>query len=256
MNAPDDPCWQGIPLRRHIQPFAGRALRLVESQEQIATLRLVDTLAEQAVLESLIEASKPPVRTAHPKLHYLLSTPFRYPPLKHGSRFGTRRERSLFYGSRRLLTVLAEGAYYRLLFYSGMATPPPRALRSRHTVFSVRYRTDHGLKLHEAPFDDHRAVLTDPASYRETQELGTCMRDAGVVGFEFVSARDRHGGLNVGLFQPQALAARNPGEYQDWLCETDRHGVRFLNPRTQRMHQFPIDRFLVDGTLPNPGAGP
>src|SRR5688500_8455099 len=81
----------------------GEVLRLVESQEQVATNRLVDTLSEQALLEEPLEATKPPVPlAAAPTLDYLLSTPFRYPPLRHGSRFGRRTEPSLFYASRTL----------------------------------------------------------------------------------------------------------------------------------------------------------
>ena len=37
----------------------------------------------------------------------LLSTPFRYPPLPYGSRFGRRHEHGIYYGSKRLDTNLA-----------------------------------------------------------------------------------------------------------------------------------------------------
>lgn len=57
---------------------------MVESQEQVATLQLVDTLEEQALLEELLESSKPPVPADAEPLHYLLKTPFRYPPLRWG----------------------------------------------------------------------------------------------------------------------------------------------------------------------------
>lgn len=52
--------------------------------------------------------------------HYLLATPFRYPPLKV---VGTRSEPSLFYGWPETRTVPAEAASYRFVFWSGMATP-------------------------------------------------------------------------------------------------------------------------------------
>jgi hypothetical protein len=53
---------------------------MVESQEQIATRGYVDTLAEQSVLEELLEESKPAYPDKTTDLHYLLKTPFRYPP--------------------------------------------------------------------------------------------------------------------------------------------------------------------------------
>src|SRR5690606_16644700 len=92
--------------------------RVVESQHHVSTRKLVDSLDEQAALEQLIETAKPPDR--HPgRLHILLSTPFRYPPLRHGSRFGGRHEPSLWYGSELPRTAFAELAYYRLVFLDG-----------------------------------------------------------------------------------------------------------------------------------------
>ena len=67
-------------LARRAEPLDGSALRLVESQEQIATIALVGSLAEQAVLETC-SRPKPPLRSRRAGLHYLLATPFRYPPL-------------------------------------------------------------------------------------------------------------------------------------------------------------------------------
>ena len=62
--------------------------RIVETQEIAATTGLVDDLEEQHLLEQLLDKVKPSYREGTEKLHYLISTPFRYPPLKYGSRFG------------------------------------------------------------------------------------------------------------------------------------------------------------------------
>ena len=83
--------WTRCAGRSSLRPLSGRAWRVVESQHLFSTRKLVDSDAEQALLEELIEEVKPP--TGVPAgLHYLLFTPFRYPPLRHGSRFGTRAE--------------------------------------------------------------------------------------------------------------------------------------------------------------------
>ncbi|MBU1689574.1 MAG: RES domain-containing protein, partial [Gammaproteobacteria bacterium] len=42
--------------------LSGRLLRLVESQEQVATHQLVSSLGRQAALEDMLEATKPPLR--------------------------------------------------------------------------------------------------------------------------------------------------------------------------------------------------
>lgn len=237
-----------------IAPIDGALFRIVESQEQVATRSLVATLEEQAVLEDLLERNKPPVPADADALHYLLSTPFRYPPLRHGSRFGRRHEPSLFYGSQSVPTVLAEAAFYRLVFWDGMATPPSRPLTTQHTIFSARFGCARGIRLQLPPFDDRRAELTDRRSYAITQALGSDMREAGVEGFEFVSARDRYEGVNVALFTPKALVSRRPDVSQAWLAETSSGGVSFYCREDGSMYEFERANFLVDGELPLPAS--
>src|SRR5262249_2227948 len=106
--------------RSNLRALSGRAWRVVESQHLFATRKLGDSAEGQAVLEELIEEAKPPAGATR-GLHWLLFTPFRYPPLRHGSRFGTRRERGIWYGSRGQSTAFAEKAYYLLLFLEGTA---------------------------------------------------------------------------------------------------------------------------------------
>lgn len=246
--------WSGIELSAHTRSIGGELVRVVESQEQVATTQLVDTLAEQALLEALVERAKPPPRSGSAGLHYLLLTPFRYPPLPHGSRFGRRHEPSIFYASQSAVTALAETAWYRLLFWFGMETPPPRPIRSQHTLFGANYLADKGLQLQHLPFKTHQALLIDPADYSSTQALGTAMRAANILAFEFHSARDPDSGINIGLFEPAALASTSPSYQQEWLCETDESGSAFLNPSKRILHAFPIDCFWVGGTLPYPAS--
>lgn len=227
---------------------------MVESQEQVATTRLVDSLEKQRVLEDMLEATKPPPRPSDRRLHYLLSTPFRYPPLRHGSRFGTRQQLGIFYGSATLETLLAEVAYYRLVFWYGMGTPPAERLSTQHTAFTARYKTANGVRLQSAPFDKQRAALGHPEDYRATQQLGTAMRAAGVEAFEYVSARDGQAGINIGLFTPRALLRTSPEKLQAWIAETDSGAVRFLGSDQRRLFAFSLKQFAVRGRLPRPAA--
>ena len=81
--------------------------------------------------------------------------------LRHGSRFGGRFEPSLFYGARVLETVLAEAAYYRFVFWTGMATPPAsRRLVTQHALLRARYRGQRGVNLSEPPCAGYAEVLT------------------------------------------------------------------------------------------------
>jgi hypothetical protein len=206
------------------------------------------------LLEEMLERTKPAPPPAAAGLHYLLLTPFRYPPLRYGSRFGSRIEPSLFYGAREIRTVLAESAYYRCVFWSGMAVPPDAPLNTRHTAFEVDIRTDRGLRLQAPPFDAYAAELTSRTDYTATQSLGRAMREHGIEAFEYRSARDVEAGLNVALFTPVALAGKRPTRQVEWLCETRADLVRFYAHELRAVLQFPLQQFLVDGTLPTPAT--
>jgi hypothetical protein len=246
--------WAACSSRAKPALLAGEAYRLVESQEQVATNALVRTLAEQALLEDLIEASKPPLPEPVRGLHYLLATPFRYPPLPWGSRFGNRFEPSLFYASRSSATCLAESAYYRCVFWSGMATPPSAPLDTRHTLFAVPLRAARGLRLQHEPFDEFAAELTHRRDYAATQALGTALRAAGVDAIEYTSARDPEAGTNVALFAPAALGATRPTILDEWLCSTGAEAVTYYSRTGGGFCAFRRQTFLVDGELPLPAT--
>lgn len=232
----------------------GEIVRVVESQEQVATNHLVDNLSEQAMLESLLENNKPAVPESAQRLHYLLYTPFRYPPLKNGSRFGTRFEPGLFYGSRNTITALAETAYYRLTFWFGMSEPPPSGqLTTQHAALSAAINTQQGLQLQNPPFSDYRQNLTNKASYAETQPLGTAMRENGITAFEFVSARDEDQGLNIALFTPDVFEKNAPISMAKLICTTDGEGVAFIDDNTD-VYRYGLASFLAVGSFPLPMA--
>jgi hypothetical protein len=253
-------CQGGEPQRRPPRPrlvrLRGRLLRLVESQEKVATGAIVDSAAEQSVLEDLLEASKPPLHEGSEALHYLLKTPFRYPPLPHGSRFGTRLEPALFYGSLREQTVLAEAAYYRFWFWFGMVVPPPmQQLITQHTVFQAGYDTARGVKLQAPPFDAYTDVLRSPDDYTETQALGTALRAARVHAFQYLSARDRDAGTNIAVISPRVFKPPNRilGR-EEWTCTTMPARVSFTSAATRATREFLLEQFLVEGVFPDPAA--
>ena len=247
--------WEACEGHRQLQSISGTAWRLVESQEQIATLGYVDTLEEQALLEELLDSVKPPYPANTDSFHYLLKTPFRYPPLKWGSRFGRVHEPGIFYGGCEANTTLAESAYYRFVFwYSIASTPIKNTITSAHTLFSVNYATDRGISLHEAPFNQFQSQLTHPQNYSATQQLGSDMRNAGVQAFEYQSARDLKGNCCVGLFVPTALVQTKPTDLTQWLCELSAQEVSFKQMGNSQIIRFPLDNFLIAGDLPMPAT--
>ncbi|MEQ8860356.1 MAG: RES family NAD+ phosphorylase [Pseudomonadales bacterium] len=245
--------WRACAGQTEPATLTGTLWRMVESQEEIATNALVDTLEEQAALEQLLERTKPQ-RPGTEGLHYLLATPFRYPPLRHGSRFGGRFEPSLFYGSIHRTALLAEAAYYRFVFAAGPATPFPAPLLTRHTAFRARFRTARGLRLEQPPFSAHAAALTSPVDYTATQALGTAMREHAVEAFTFTSARDPERGLNAALFGPSALADKSPRAQAPWTCETSAERVTWRERGAHEVVAYAREVFLVAGRLPAPAV--
>jgi len=235
-----------------IIPISGTCTRLVESQEEIATLGYVDSFEELEILEQMLEDTKPPYPTSSEPYDYLLKTPFRYPPLKWGSRFGPTNKPSIFYGGLTLKSTLAESAYYRFVFLLSM--PPNASLKpmtTEHTLFQVSYATEHGVKLQQPPFMQHQSELTHPIQYTGCQELGDKMRSQGVLGFEYPSARHLNG-LCVGLFEITALTSKAPDYSQAWLCRTSYNSVEFKQKGSAEMYRFDLCSFMVDGHFPSP----
>lgn len=250
--------WTRCAERFEPQRLGGAAWRAVESQHVASTRKLVDSDDEQEMLEAAIDSAKPPWPSGRRfvGLHYLLATPFRHPPLRYGSRFGTRRERGIFYAAERQSTVFAEKAYYVLVFLEGTEadlTPLTRPL----TVFQVRHSTPKGADLTRPPFDAFIDRISSPVSYADSQPLGTAMRAAGIAAFRFVSARDPDRGLNLGLFEP-VFTTKRPLHPEQWTCTATRARVELrpgpavLKERTS----FARSAFEVDGALPAPGVRP
>lgn len=246
--------WTRCGGSSNLRALAVEAWRIVEAQHQIATRKLVDSDAEHALLEETLERYKPPLAEGG-TCHYLLFTPFRYPPLARGSRFGTRLERGIWYGSEQPRTAFAEVAYYRLLFLEGTAVDLG-PLSTELSAFYVQVRTARGLDLTAAPFARHRTRLASKTSYSATQPLGAAMRRAGVHAFRYHSARDVTGGINVGLFAPGAFAARRPRGLQTWRCVATRMAVECSRRDyfERGAYRFAREEFLVRGTLPQPAV--
>jgi hypothetical protein len=246
--------WTQCAGASNIRPLQRAPWRAVEAQHQISTRRLVDSLEEQALLEQLIETSKPPDRAGR-RLHVLLSTPFRYPPLRHGSRFGTRHEPGIWYGSESRRTLFAEVAYYRLLFLEGTHANLD-GVATAHTAFRVTVRTPHGVDLSAEPFARFAGAIASAAGYASTQALGRAMREARVAACRYPSARDRQGGINLAVFSPAAFGSARPRDLETWHCTSTRSRVELMRRDyfAPLAFTFPREAFLVDGRLPDPAS--
>jgi hypothetical protein len=240
-----------IDVTRHLHAYEHEIYRIVEGQHYVSTRKLVDSDAEHDILEAILDASKPaaPTQNIRGPLHYLLYTPFRYPPLKSGGRFHTRLEQSIFYGSEDLQTSMAEVAYGRFLFmhHSAAELVP---MQVPYTHFVAKVKSTKALLLTNAPFNTYRDLLSHPTSYAASQAFGTRMRHAGIELFTYHSARNETG-VNVGLFSVEAFEQNQPLKGKDghWSVYVSPDSVEFKRPQlsdnSKEAHVFRYEDFQL-----------
>lgn len=230
----------------------GSCWRVVETQETAATMSITRSAAEQSRLEELLDLSKPKIPSDCKGLSYLLMTPFRYPPLRYGSRFGSTWERGIFYGSRELETAFAETAVYFWLFQQGPITLGPLAqIRDQRTAFSVKLISQKAIDLHGDAFVAIQHDLKRPDSWDYTQHVGKQLRELGTEFIIYPSARLR-GGKNIAVFSPLAFAEKDPLQQQLWHVRFDTDACLFVRAGVSNGFEFQRADFSINGKIPHP----
>lgn len=218
------------------------AWRAVEGQHRVSTMVLVDTLDEQALLERLLEESKPAVHETRVSLHWLLFTPFRYPPLPTGSRFRGPTDPGVFYAADERVTACAELGYWRwrLLMDSpdlDHIEPLPQ------TLFQTPVR-GLAVNLQDAPFSAKHQYWTDPFDYSQCQALARQARDAGIEIIRYQSVRDPNGGTCAALLTHRAFAAKAPSKSEIWMLSVSKQVVSW---RLDSIFETGAYEFRTDG---------
>ena len=242
------PIWTPAALSSELRAYNGRGWRLVEAQHRVSTLKLVDTLAEQQLLEALIEETKPPVPPECSGLDYLLATPFRYDAAyPAGSRFRRAgRTPGVFYAAEAPETAVAEMAFYRLLFYAeSPATPWPTGAAD-YTAFAAELAADHRLDLGAPPLNRDEAFWMDRRDYRACQDLADAARAAGAELIRHVSVRDPARRSNLAVLNCSAFAAPTPVDRQTWWLRLGPRGVQAICEFPKTAVEFDRAAFGVD----------
>jgi hypothetical protein len=238
--------WTPAALSSKRRALSGICWRVVEAQHKVSTLKVVDTLAEQALLEGLIERTKPPVPAECRHLHYLLATPFRYgSAYPRGSRF--RRAGvtpGIYYASARVDTAIAETTFSRLLFFAESPATPWPANAGEFTAFSAKFASRRGLDLMRPPLADKAWI--HPMDYAPCQALADTARAAVIEIIRYGSARDPARGANVAILNCAAFASREPVERQTWRIQLSLSGARAVCEFPEARLEFPRAAFAAD----------
>ena len=215
--------WASCQGEKHVCELREEPWRVVEAQHILNSRDLVDSLDEYEILEDLLNNSKPTINTqiSDP----LIFTPFRYPPLEYGSRFGRIFEPSLWYGSLDIKTALTEVAYYRLKFNQD-SEAELGYIDTLLTAFNVWIKTNQGIDLTQKPFIKHKADISSKTSYTASQLLGSDMRENKIEAFLFHSARTTQTKKNLGVYAMDVFSQKN-GSYtynqQTWKCVSNKN---------------------------------
>lgn len=223
------PIWTPDALQSEAQPLHGACWRLVEAQHRVSTMKLVDTLDEQALLEDELEATKPPLPPECAHLDYLLATPFRYGRYPGNSRF--RREGyspGVFYASERVETAVAETAFYRLLFFTESPGTPWSRNALEFTAFEARYATTHAIDLTASPFKEQAAKWMHLTDYSACLDLADKAKEADIELIRYASVRDPDDGINLALLAPACFALPRPTRYTTWRLHFSNYGVNAI----------------------------
>jgi hypothetical protein len=213
--------------------------RAVEAQHRVSTMVLVDTLDEQALLEHILDDSKPVLPSAQRSLHYLLFTPFRYPPLPNGSRFRGPFDPGVFYGAEAIRTACAELGYWRwrlLRDSPQMQSIPPVPQTLFRTAVSGQ-----AIDLRKPPLSRRRKQWTDPDDYTACQKLARDARANGVEIIRYQSVRDPESGACAAVLSHTAFVNPMPAESQTWTLAVFRQRVFWRRDSIFEEESFDFD---------------
>ncbi|WP_291834441.1 RES family NAD+ phosphorylase [Limimaricola sp.] len=219
-------------------PYQGGVWRVIEGQFRSATMRIVDTDAEQAVLEQVLEASKPPVPEECRHLDYQFWLPFRYGCYPRASRFRRAGPTpGVWYGAEAPLTAICETIWGKLAFF---AASPGTALPRRpieHTAVRARIKTPFALDLTAGHMRD-RGNWTDPDDYTDCLALADDARAIGGEAIRYASVRAAEPGINVAVLRCAAFAQPRPVARQTWHILLRQGLVRAHCETTRSSHMF------------------
>ena len=204
--------------------WSGSVWRMVEAQHTASTMKIVDDPKEQDILEFLLETSKPVTPFNASNLDYLLATPFRYSPMRPGSRFRDITDPGVFYGAESVYVAGAELGFWRWKFLKD-AVDLQSLAPVAHTAFSADVST-RIIDLRMSPYVEESYKWMHPKDYGATQALAKSARAADVGGIQYQSVRNPSPAWCFALLTPLAFAKPKPNPLtQTWWVAVHKDGV-------------------------------
>lgn len=178
-------------------------------------MALVDSVAEQELLEGILEEFKPPLPEEAKSLHYLLAAPFRYMS-RWPSRFRTANDPGVWYGASELRTACAEVGYWRWRFVRDSDAFDEGLVRTEHTFYPADLDGPVA-DLTSSPWSMWQADWMRPDDYTACQELAHAARAADVAWVQYRSVREPAHGLCGAVLNPRALSVGTLTDQLSWV---------------------------------------
>lgn len=231
-------------------PWRGNVWRVIEGQYRPSTARIVDTNAEQTVLEQALEETKPPVPEPCRHLDWQFRSPFRYGCYPKDSRFRRRgRTPGVFYGSEHSLTALIESVWGRIRFFrASPATPWPRSALE-HTAICADIQAERTLDLTAEPMASS-GNWSAPEDYTDCLALAEAARGEGCDAIRYQSVRDPARRANLAVLQCSAFGQPAPIRLETWKVLMTPERVRAYCETLRQNHEFRIGAVALETSLP------
>jgi hypothetical protein len=204
-------------------------------------MRLVDTIEEQAILESLLDNSKPSLPPSAQNSHWLIATPFRYTSPQE-SRFRRANNPGIWYGAEEIETAAAEIGYWRWRFFAESVGLRENSLHVELTFFQAIFKGVE-LDITQSPWIKLRSDWRDPNNYATCHALADAVRAQGLTGslriqgIRYESARLEHG-VCMAVFDPHALSLITPEVLQTWTCKVTKDRVLLVHDGSRFQFDF------------------
>jgi hypothetical protein len=228
------------------KPYRRTVWRVVEQQSRPATMPLVDTLAEQDLLEQVIEESKPAIPANCRRLDHLLATPFRYRAPDRMSRFRRGGSFGCFYAAEVSETAAIEWGFGKLLFVIASRNLPPMSSPIEGFAFSARV-SGACLDLTAPPLDAARTVWTHPSEYGPCQDFAATALAEGIPLLRYQSVRDPDARGNLAVLDCSGFEGTKPGrERETWWVFIRSHALQLRREFPALGREIPLAHFAAD----------
>jgi hypothetical protein len=210
-------------------------------------MKITDTLAEQRVLEDLVEETKPAIPAECLRLNFLLSTPFRYSATNpNGSRF--RRPfatEGVFYAAEHVATAIGETAFYRTLFYAESPETPWPTNAGEYTAFSCAFKSSSAVDIAKKTCLDDSG-LYHLSDYTAAQAFADAARAKDFEIIKYRSVRDPEGRANLALLTWKVFTKPSPVKRLSWKLHVGAQGVRALCEAPRQSIEYGRATFAAD----------